>query len=331
MEFLKLFQTHQDYEAFVSGDTMVKPNVSHCIEENEVHYSPIVIMTVRYNVTDASNPTQLYFYYAEEGEEDYWIRGVDMFTNVEIDGVDVPIADLDASSGQTQLSVGEHTVKYTLKDPTFHGSFSGCVSLTSATIPNSVYTIINNAFANCGLTSVGPVGSGSDIELPNSITSIGSGAFNTCSSLTSVTIPNSVTSIGLFAFNDCRSLTNIVIPNSVTTIGSSAFNTCSSLTSVTIPNSVTTIGDSAFYHCNGLRSITMGNSVMDVGFGVFAECGLTNITSLAMTAPTIKDTTFRGAKTNGTLYVPIGSTGYDVWMGTGNYYLGKYGWTKVEQ
>jgi len=29
--------------------------------------------------------------------------------------------------------------------------------------------------------------------------------------------------------------------------------------------------------------------------------------------------------------VPSGSTGYDVWMGTGDYYLGKYNWTKTEQ
>ena len=42
MEFLKLFQTHQEYEAFVSGDTMVKPNVSLCEQENEVHYNPIL-------------------------------------------------------------------------------------------------------------------------------------------------------------------------------------------------------------------------------------------------------------------------------------------------
>jgi hypothetical protein len=32
-----------------------------------------------------------------------------------------------------------------------------------------------------------------------------------------------------------------------------------------------------------------------------------------------------------TLYVRRGSSGYDVWMGTGNYYLGKYGWIKVVQ
>ncbi len=40
MDYLKLFQTHAEYEDFVSGGTMMKPNVSHCIQENEVHYNP---------------------------------------------------------------------------------------------------------------------------------------------------------------------------------------------------------------------------------------------------------------------------------------------------
>ena len=42
MEYLKLFQTHHGYEDFVSGGTMVRPNVSHCVQENEVHYNPFV-------------------------------------------------------------------------------------------------------------------------------------------------------------------------------------------------------------------------------------------------------------------------------------------------
>lgn len=40
MYYLKLFQSHSEYEDFVSGGTMEKPNVSHCIQENEVHYNP---------------------------------------------------------------------------------------------------------------------------------------------------------------------------------------------------------------------------------------------------------------------------------------------------
>lgn len=42
MDYLKLFQNHSEYENFVSGGTMLKPNASHCVSENEVHYSPYV-------------------------------------------------------------------------------------------------------------------------------------------------------------------------------------------------------------------------------------------------------------------------------------------------
>ena len=43
MKYLKLFDAHSNYETFV-GDTlnpMIKPNVSHCVQENDVHYNPL--------------------------------------------------------------------------------------------------------------------------------------------------------------------------------------------------------------------------------------------------------------------------------------------------
>jgi hypothetical protein len=65
-----------------------------------------------------------------------------------------------------------------------------------------------------------------------------------------VTIPDSVTTIGFGAFYKCDSLTSVTIPNSVTTIGVNAFRFCTSLTSVTIGKSVSEIGKKAFKECN---------------------------------------------------------------------------------
>ena len=129
------------------------------------------------------------------------------------------------------------------------------------------------------------------------------------STLVSAEIGELCTSIGSNAFDRCTGLTSVEIPNSVTSIGSSAFATCRSLASIVIPDSVTSIGDYIFAGCSSLSSIT----------------------SLAMTAPTIQSYTFSYIKTNGTLTVPSGSSGYNVWMQNADYYLGLYNWEKVEQ
>ena len=41
MDYLKLFQTDAEYQNFKQSDKFIKPNVSHCVNENHVHYNPI--------------------------------------------------------------------------------------------------------------------------------------------------------------------------------------------------------------------------------------------------------------------------------------------------
>ena len=151
--------------------------------------------------------------------------------------------------------------------------------LTTATIPETVtYKGTTYSVTSIGYGAFEDCSSLISIILPNSLTNIGYEAFRGCSSLTSITLPNSVTTIEDYAFRGCSSLTSITIPNSVTSIGYEAFAGCSSLTSITIPDSMTSIGTYAFSDCSSLTSVTLPNSVTSIGYGAFEDCSsLTSI------------------------------------------------------
>ncbi len=95
------------------------------------------------------------------------------------------------------------------------------------------------------------------VTIPDSVTSIGTCAFEGCGGLTSVTIPQYVLdrrirNVFPAAYS---SLTNVSYSSIITNIGPSAFSGCSGLSSVTIPDGVTNIGDSAFSGCSGLTAV----------------------------------------------------------------------------
>ena len=181
--------------------------------------------------------------------------------------------------------------------------FGACESLTSITVEqgNPVYdsrdncnaiikTASNTLFAGCKNTTI-----------PNSVTSLGRGAFYYCLGLTSITIPESVTNISFDAFAACKDLTSITvekdnpiydsrdncnaiiesasntliagcknstIPNSVTTIGYGSFYYCLGLTSITIPGNVTSIEPYAFRYCDNLKEII---SFIENPFGIYGK------------------------------------------------------------
>lgn len=160
-----------------------------------------------------------------------------------------------------------------------------------------------------------------NITLPNSVTSIGTAAFNFCLALTQITIPNSVTSIGESAFNKCIALTQITIPNGVTMINTSTFSYCEALTQVTIPNGVISIGSSAFYSCTELTELTIPANVTSISYNAL-HIGTTTkkatITMKPTTPPKITSNTFNTDKLN-KIIVPVGC---------GNTYKSATNWSK---
>ncbi len=177
---------------------------------------------------------------------------------------------------------------------------NGAVTIPSTLGGKPVTSIGSSAFRSCSsLTSV---------TIPDSVTSIGNGAFSGCSSLTSVTIGNGVTSIGSSAFRNCSSLTSVTIPDSVTSIGDCTFSGCSGLTSVTIPDSVTSIGAYAFEDCSSLTSVTIPNSVTSIGSSAFYNCsGLTSVT-IPDSVTSIGSSAFCGCRGLTSVTIPDGVT-----------------------
>ena len=83
-----------------------------------------------------------------------------------------------------------------------------------------------------------------------------------------ITIPDSVTSIGEGAFQNIRELSSVTFGNNVTKIGDRAFVGCYDLISMTFPDSLTEIGHFVFFH-NNLRSINIPINLTIIGQSAF--------------------------------------------------------------
>jgi hypothetical protein len=186
------------------------------------------------------------------------------------------------------------------------GAFLGCTSLGGIAVPSTVTNIGYETFYYClGLTNFvvdphnpaysslsGVLFDKNELTLiqypsgnsrgfyaiPDTVLSIGDGAFGDALNLTSITIPASVQAIGNSSFIECEFLTAVNIPNSVSDIGTNAFADCLRLGTASLPDDLSVIPDFLFFGCSSLSNVTIPASVHIVGQYAFNSCtSLTNI------------------------------------------------------
>ena len=162
----------------------------------------------------------------------------------------------------------------------------GAIAIPATLGGKPVTSIGDGAFSSCTkLTGV---------TIPDGVTNIGDGAFYFCSMLTDMTIPDSVTNVGNYAFNFCSGLTDVTIGNGVTSIGIATFSGCHGLTGVTIPAAVTSIGNSAFSYCSGLEGISIPDGVAGIGSDTFMGCAALADVTIGNGVTSIDSSAFSG-------------------------------------
>lgn len=131
------------------------------------------------------------------------------------------------------------------------------------TVPGTVTSIAQNAFRGCRITN---------IQIPESVIIIGSGAFYQCKKLETINIPSKIKKLGKTMFYNCRSLQHITLPANLEVLGAYAFYGCHNLLDITLPSSLKILQPSTFYGCKSLKKISIPDNIKDISYSCFKNC-----------------------------------------------------------
>lgn len=187
-------------------------------------------------------------------------------------------------------------------------AFNGCPNLLALTIPETVRTIEESAFADCvslsdiviaeGLREIGNraftgCSSMTTFPLPKTVTDLGQAAFSKCTSLTEFDIPGSLIETRTYLFSGCTSLQTVTLPDTMRTIGQRTFSGCTALSGFEIPAKVSAIGPYAFEKCASLQAIDLPGRLIDLDSGVFSGCAALESVGIPESVRNIKENAFQ--------------------------------------
>lgn len=165
-------------------------------------------------------------------------------------------------------------------------------------LPMSVKSIGAYAFTKTACT---------DFFLPDRVTEIGEGAFESCNNFRTLNLPRDLKKIGPRAFKGCLLSGNLDISWNVTEIGDYAFSGCTGLTKLSLTSSLQRIGAYAFSGCKNLKcELAIPSTVTEIGDGAFKDCSnLSGTLTLPANLKKIGSKTFQNCNSfTGTLVFP---------------------------
>ncbi|MEY8461710.1 leucine-rich repeat protein [Streptococcus merionis] len=122
--------------------------------------------------------------------------------------------------------------------------------LSNVILPTTLTKIDTRAFEKTSLTFV---------DIPDSVSDIGMGAFRFNSELASVKLPAELRELRGNLFEGNGKITQLILPDKVTSIDSNAFINMENLAKVYIPSSVTHIGDNLHHNPNTVFLVKAGS------------------------------------------------------------------------
>lgn len=115
-------------------------------------------------------------------------------------------------------------------------------------------------------------GTDKNVSIPDTVQTIGQGAFEDDTNIELVVLPNSVKRIEAYAFWGCDNLDTVVLGKGLSEVGDYAFTNCTGLEQISIPSTVTSIGREAFKDCTNLKDITIPPETMNIHESAFDGC-----------------------------------------------------------
>ncbi len=154
------------------------------------------------------------------------------------------------------------------------GAFAGQENWATISIPDSVFSIGQEAFEGTAWLDAQPEGVvyAGKVAYTYKQIPVDTAAQNDEPANITITLLAGTKGIAAGAFAGLTNLISIVLPAGLMMIGDSAFVYCIGLTSVSIPDSVTTIGWTVFSYCVNLYSVSIGIGVNTIGYIPFAYC-----------------------------------------------------------